>query len=198
MRATTTKVFLAGVSCVGKTTIGTRLAQRLGYGFADLDAEIERHFARSLARLKAEAGTPYSFRKDFAALVLRRLVEGDSNPGMVVALPPSGMMRPLNALLKCPNRVVIVLRDTADNILRRVAFFDEESRPVTTALTDEERRQCRKHITEDIDYFGRSYRKADLAVDIAGLDAEGSAAKIERLIQEMARGRPRPAGVRAE
>jgi shikimate kinase len=36
------KVFLAGVSCVGKTAIGTSLAARLGCPFLDLDREIEK------------------------------------------------------------------------------------------------------------------------------------------------------------
>ena len=35
------KVLLVGVSCVGKTTIGRMLADRLGCPFLDLDEEIE-------------------------------------------------------------------------------------------------------------------------------------------------------------
>jgi len=38
------KIFLLGVSCVGKTTIGKRLAERLGYAFFDLDTEIEQFY----------------------------------------------------------------------------------------------------------------------------------------------------------
>jgi shikimate kinase len=43
------KIFLVGVSCVGKTTIGKRLAERLGYAFFDLDTEIEHYFALPLS-----------------------------------------------------------------------------------------------------------------------------------------------------
>jgi shikimate kinase len=39
------RVFLTGVSCVGKTTIGARLAQITDRAFFDLDVEIERFSA---------------------------------------------------------------------------------------------------------------------------------------------------------
>jgi adenylylsulfate kinase-like enzyme len=35
------RIFLAGVSCVGKTTVGSRLADLLCCPFFDLDLEIE-------------------------------------------------------------------------------------------------------------------------------------------------------------
>ncbi|MFH1118070.1 MAG: shikimate kinase [Pseudomonadota bacterium] len=35
-------VFITGVSCVGKSTVGPKLAEELGYRFVDLDLEIEK------------------------------------------------------------------------------------------------------------------------------------------------------------
>ena len=46
------KIFITGVACVGKTTIGARLAALLGYQFFDLDIEIERFFGAPIARLR--------------------------------------------------------------------------------------------------------------------------------------------------
>lgn len=181
-----TKIFLAGVSCAGKTSIGARLAERLGYLFNDLDVEIERHFSISIERLKSKAVTPYSFRKLFAAVALKKLLENNQGQGLVIALPPSGLMKPLYALLKGRDSVVVVLQDTADNILKRITFYDEDSRPMTKTLTDEEQVPYRNLIVEDIEYFERSYRKADIKVDIAGLDVDRSAAKIESLLRERA------------
>jgi ATP-dependent protease HslVU (ClpYQ) ATPase subunit len=48
------KVLLTGVSCVGKTTVGAKLASLLGYPFFDLDHEIETFFGKPLERLQAE------------------------------------------------------------------------------------------------------------------------------------------------
>jgi len=46
------RIFLAGVSCVGKTAIGARLAGLLRFGFFDLDIETERFFGMSIERLR--------------------------------------------------------------------------------------------------------------------------------------------------
>jgi shikimate kinase len=35
-------LYLVGISCVGKTTIGAMLAQRLVFSFFDLDLEIQK------------------------------------------------------------------------------------------------------------------------------------------------------------
>jgi shikimate kinase len=43
------KIFLVGVSCVGKTTIGKRLAERLGYDFFDLDTGLSTTLAPPLS-----------------------------------------------------------------------------------------------------------------------------------------------------
>lgn len=48
------RVFLVGVSCVGKTAVGQELAALRGVPFFDLDYEIERFFNRPIARLQAE------------------------------------------------------------------------------------------------------------------------------------------------
>lgn len=47
------KIFLVGVSCVGKMTIGRLLADRLEYQFIDFDDEIERYFVMPISRIKS-------------------------------------------------------------------------------------------------------------------------------------------------
>ncbi len=42
------KILLFGVSNVGKSTVGRLPAERLGFGFADLDEEIKKHLEMSL------------------------------------------------------------------------------------------------------------------------------------------------------
>ena len=79
------KICLVGVSCVGKTTLGKRLAEQLGYAFFDLDTEIEKAFRTSIERLKAELVTAYAFRQK--AAFLTHLVRQQEKPHWVVALP---------------------------------------------------------------------------------------------------------------
>ena len=43
----------------GKSTVGRRLAKKLGWKFIDLDAEIERREGRSIAEIFRENGEAY-------------------------------------------------------------------------------------------------------------------------------------------
>src|ERR1700681_4921418 len=75
-------VVLSGFMGTGKSTVGPPLAARLGIGFVDTDAEIERSTAKSVAELwraEGEAG----FRARESALV-ERLVLGHAP--LVIAL----------------------------------------------------------------------------------------------------------------
>jgi shikimate kinase len=47
---------LTGFMGAGKSTVGSRVAERLGRPFVDLDAEIERHTSRTIAEIFAEDG----------------------------------------------------------------------------------------------------------------------------------------------
>ena len=85
------RVFLIGVSCVGKTSIGAKLAPLLGYLFFDLYHEIETFFGKPLERLQAECLSKNAFRKK-ACQALRHLLAQDQTENCVVALPPSGLM----------------------------------------------------------------------------------------------------------
>lgn len=102
-------VFLAGVSCVGKTTIGARLAARIGYRCYDLDSEVEAHFGQPIEHLKAQTLTPHGFRAKFASVVLRKLLAIRRETGIVIALPPSGLKDCLYAIIRRVDCAVIGL-----------------------------------------------------------------------------------------
>ncbi len=76
----------------------------------------------------------------------------------------------------------MVIEDTPANILERITFYDIDSKPVDTRLTVDERRHHLREIKKDITFFRKSYERADLHADIAGLDADASAEMIDALI----------------
>jgi shikimate kinase len=182
------KLFLAGVGCVGKTAVGACLAGRLGCAFYDLDLEIERYFGKPIQRLRDTTLTPYTFRRKFASIVLAKLIESEQNGSFVMALPPSGLMDCMWRILKQMDRIVVALRDSPENILSRITFYDADSEPLVKTLNDRERLHHLREIRKDAAYFGRSFVRADLMVDINGLDVEASAAKIENLLRERSLG----------
>ncbi len=72
------KVFLTGISCVGKTAIGKCVADKLNYPFFDQDVEIEKFFGLPIERLQDKFLTQYSFRQH-AAKALKYLTEQNEN-----------------------------------------------------------------------------------------------------------------------
>ena len=65
---------LVGLMGVGKSTVGRRLAQRLGLAFVDADTEIETAAGMTVAEIFDRFGEPY-FR-DGERRVLARLIDG--------------------------------------------------------------------------------------------------------------------------
>jgi len=136
------RIFLAGVSCVGKTTIGAQLAGLLQCRFFDLDIEIERFFGTSIERLRSRYLSPLDFRIA-ACQALKHVLSQEDSQSCVIALPPSGL---LGGYWKVVNgardAIIVVLRDTSRSFRRAHASVEitgcspaEASRRVRDALT---------------------------------------------------------------
>jgi shikimate kinase len=68
-------VVLVGMMGAGKSSIGRRLAQRLGLGFVDADAEIEAAAGMTIAEIFVSYGEPY-FRSGEQRVITRLLESG--------------------------------------------------------------------------------------------------------------------------
>jgi len=68
-------IVLIGMMGVGKSSIGRRLAARLGIAFVDADAEIEKAAGMSIADIFARHGEAY-FRRGEARVIARLLESG--------------------------------------------------------------------------------------------------------------------------
>jgi len=176
------RIFITGVGCVGKTTIGSILSSRLGYCFFDLDEEVERFFGTSIERLQNKFLTIHSYRNEAAKALIHILAQANSRD-CVIALPPSGLMGGFLRVVKKAAEISVVLTDTPENILNRITFYDIDSRLIKKRLTQKERRLYLREIKKDITYFRKTYDRADMQVDIFGLDAEESAEKVERSLE---------------
>jgi shikimate kinase len=115
------RIFLAGVTCIGKTTLGAQLAALRGVSFFDLDHEVERFFQRTIGRLQAECLTMASYRQK-AAKVLKNLLAQEQSRESIIALPPSGLMGSYWRIVKTARGVVVVLTDTPENLVERIVF----------------------------------------------------------------------------
>lgn len=83
-------IFLWGMSGVGKSTVGPRLAHRLGLDAIDLDAQIAADAGQSISAIFAAEGEVGFRRREAAAL---RQIIGDDRPRVIILgggalLPP--------------------------------------------------------------------------------------------------------------
>jgi shikimate kinase len=176
------RVFITGVSCVGKTSIGAIPESRLGFRFYDLDVEIERFFKTSIERLRNKFLTVESFRNK-AIRVLMNILGNPESRNCVIALPPSGLMGRYFRALKKAGGTTAVLTDKPENILNRITFYDIDSRPIEKQLSEKEKLFHLREIKKDITYYRKSYDRADLRVDISGMSAEAAAEKVQQSLE---------------
>jgi shikimate kinase len=90
-------VFLVGFMGSGKNTVGQHLAQRLGWDFVDLDAQIERHEGHTIPEIFAAKGERGFRTAETAAL--QNLLRDSANRNRIVALGGGAFAEDLNQTL---------------------------------------------------------------------------------------------------
>lgn len=127
-------LFLVGYMGCGKTSLGRRLARRLGWGFVDTDALVEQAEGASVTDIFRYAGEEY-FRLQERAAVERLLAEG----GQRVVSTGGGLpcwrdnMERLNGA-----GTTVYIRRTAEQIVARLSPYGRQKRPRLRGLGDEE------------------------------------------------------------
>jgi shikimate kinase len=96
-------VVLVGAMGAGKSTVGALLAERLGVGFRDTDADVEAAEGRTVADIFVESGEPH-FRTLERAAVARALETHDG----VLALGGGAVMDEHTRALLSGHRVVFL------------------------------------------------------------------------------------------
>ncbi|RZJ42148.1 MAG: shikimate kinase [Brevundimonas sp.] len=112
-------IALVGLMGVGKSTVGRRLARRLGLPFADGDEEIESAAGMTVSDIFASLGEG-EFRAG-EARVMRRLLEG---PQLVLATGGGAMLNAETRALLKTRAVTVWMRADLETIAQRVARRD--------------------------------------------------------------------------
>ena len=99
----------------GKTTIGRRLAKKLGWKFIDLDEEIESREGRPIAEIFRQDGEPH-FRK----LEQQYLKNLSSSRNTVIALGGGAFIDPENRRLAEQTGLTVWLKVSFNNVADRV------------------------------------------------------------------------------
>jgi shikimate kinase len=165
------RIFLTGFMGAGKTSVGRRLADRLGWPFVDLDEEIEKLAGESVREIFAQAG-----EGRFRELEGHVLSEAMRKDPAVVATGGGTLTFPRNLSAARSAGLVVWLNPDFATLTRRVGGRGKEDRPL-----------FRDEATVLALYRERlpAYALADLRVDVApGESVEEVAARIGLLVAE--------------
>lgn len=153
-------ILLTGFMGAGKTTVGRLLAERLGWVFLDLDAEIEREAGITIAEIFRIHGEP-----DFRAREVRTLRSLISRPQTVLALGGGAIetegVRTL--LASTPGVCTVYLAAPLDTLVERCLAQQQGQSTVRPVLADRERLYARW--SDRLPH----YRQAHISVETLGL-----------------------------
>lgn len=148
------RIYLTGFMGAGKTAVGQRLAEGMGWEFVDLDRQVEEAAGLSVAEIFERRGEPWFRRQESAALAatLRR-------QRVVVATGGGALAQP-GALESLRGRGLIVWLDLPfSELTARVEAAGGGARPLW-----EDRRRARQLYRERLPF----YRRADLVFPAGG------------------------------
>ena len=165
-------VFLVGFMGSGKTSIGQKLADRLGWDFLDLDSRIELREHRTIAEIFRNHGEPGFRLVETAALC--ELTEGLKR-NSIVALGGGTFVQETNRSLirRWP---AVFLEAPVDELWRR-SSEEKEIRPL---------RQDRKQFAGLYEERLPFYREAALTIETHGKGLAAICAEIESELQLVA------------
>lgn len=163
------RIYLTGFMGSGKTTVGRRLAARLGAPFMDLDQEIEAHAGMTVREIFERQGEP-AFRQMELEALRGTLALSD----VVVATGGGTMVFEGNSRLIRSNGLAVWLNPPFATIAARIGGVGKADRPL---FKDEV--QALALYRERLP----AYRRADLTVDVAPHEGpEEIAARIALMI----------------
>ena len=127
-------IFLVGYAGSGKSSLGKRLARRLGVRFVDTDKQVELQEGASIADIFHYEGEEY-FR-----IAERRAVEALANDGIDVVIATGGGLPTWRDNMDWLVRsgMTVYLRRTPEQILSRLSDYGREKRPMFRGKSDEE------------------------------------------------------------
>jgi shikimate kinase len=147
-------IYIAGFMGSGKSTVGHLLADRLGWDFVDLDAEIEAAEGTTIADIFEQRGEP-EFRRIETAMIQKWVCRIERGVPTVMALGGGAFVQPGNIDLIENHGISLWLDCAFEEIERRLAA-EREHRPLARdperfrALYEERR---------------EGYSKADFRID---------------------------------
>ena len=162
-------ILLTGFMGAGKTTVGKKLAKRLGYLFVDTDREIEKEQGCSIAEIFKYGGEE-CFR-DLETDILQKL---QTKQNLVIATGGGMVLRNENRSLMQSLGTRVYLKVELQELMRRLK--KDKKRPLLQKLKPEE------HILEMLQQRKSIYEEAECIIDTTDLSPHQMVTEIIRKI----------------
>ncbi|MCU1338982.1 MAG: shikimate kinase [Bryobacterales bacterium] len=159
-------IFLVGFMGSGKSTVGRALAEELGWGFADLDQDIETRERMPITQIFDTRGEA-EFRRAETAALRERVRSVEAGRPCVIALGGGALLTDENFQMVSNNGVTVWLDCSFATVERRLAGYSH--RPLAR---DPEK------LRELFAVRRSGYERADYCVVVENDDAAATAAKI--------------------
>jgi shikimate kinase len=167
-------IVLTGMMGAGKSSIGRKLAQRLGLSFVDSDVEIESAAGMSVAQFFERYGEP-EFRKG-ERRVIARLLEGAP---LVLSTGGGAFMDADTRALIRSQAIAVWLRVDVETLLRRTARRDD--RPL---LKSGDPREVMERLLGQRESI---YAEADIVIDCDDRPVDENAERVAEALEGFAR-----------
>ena len=162
-------ILLTGFMGAGKTTVGKKLAKRLGYFFIDTDREIEKEQGCSITEIFKYGGEE-CFR-DLETDILQKL---QTKQNLVIATGGGMVLRNENRSLMQSLGTRVYLKVELQELMRRLK--KDEKRPLLQKPKPEE------HILEMLQQRKSIYEEAECIIDTTDLSPHQMVTEIIRKI----------------
>ena len=147
-------IFLVGYAGCGKSSLGKRLARRLGKQYVDTDKLVEREVGATVADIFYYEGEEY-FRSAERATLERLVDEGFDG---VVATGGGLAVWGDNMERMCEVGNTVYLRRSPEKILARLTDYGRQKRPMFRGKSDEELLEfMRVHMDEREPYYNQAH-----------------------------------------
>jgi shikimate kinase len=163
-------IILTGFMGTGKTSIGRRLAQDLGYSFVDTDTLIEADQNRDITSIFSQFGE--AFFRDIETGIIQQVLEQE---GQVIATGGGAAIRDANRAAFKKSGIVICLFARPEVIFERIKH--ESHRPLLHT------RDPKARIKELLDERERFYRQADLLIDTSDMSVDDAVREIKEKVR---------------
>jgi len=169
-----TRIALIGLRGAGKSTLGQRLADDLGYAFIELSREIEKFAGCSIEEIHALYGTPAYRRYERRALEEAIQIY----PEVVIATPGGLVADSANFNLLLQHCTTVWLQADPSDHMGRVAA-QGDMRPMAAS------REAMEDLKRILEGRAAFYSKADLAFNTSAQPLEESFAKLRREVRQL-------------